>query len=173
MGICSSCQATAAAVEATATVKVVLQDGKLEEFSRPVKAANVLQKDPTCFVCNSDDMEFGGFVSAVSADEELQPGQLYFLLPLSELRRPIRAEEMATLAVRASAALMSGASSASRCHKGSLAPLVFPAGGRRSGVEAGGGGGGRVAMAEGDRRRPRRAGGRGRSFTSKLSAIAE
>ncbi|EHA8590200.1 hypothetical protein COCNU_scaffold016103G000050 [Cocos nucifera] len=173
MGICSSCEETAEQVAATATVKVVLQDGKLEEFPRPVKAAHVLQKDPTCFVCNSDDMEFGGFVSAVGADEELQPGHLYFLLPLSMLRRPLHAEDMAALAVRASTALMSGASSSCRCHKGSMAPLVFPAGGHRAGVDAGGGGGGRVAMAEGERRRPRRAGGRGRNFTTKLSAIAE
>ncbi|XP_010906915.2 uncharacterized protein [Elaeis guineensis] len=134
MGICKK---TAAQVAATATVKVVLQDGKLEEFLRPVKAAHVLQENPMSFVCNSDDMKFGGFVSAVGADEELHPGQLYFLLPLSVLRRPLHAEEMAALAVRASTALMSGASSSCRCHKGSMAPLVFPAGG-----------GDRVVMAE-------------------------
>uniref|UniRef100_A0A0V0GW79 Putative ovule protein n=1 Tax=Solanum chacoense TaxID=4108 RepID=A0A0V0GW79_SOLCH len=50
-------------------------------------------------------MDFGDVVSALSADEELQPGQLYFALPLSKLKRRLKAEEMAALAVKASSAL--------------------------------------------------------------------
>nr|GMC57094.1 HTH-type transcriptional regulator protein ptxE [Ipomoea batatas] len=100
MGICTSCESTS-----VATAKLILTDGRLEEFSYPVKASYVLQKDPTIFICNSDEMDFGDVVSAISGDEELQPGQLYFALPLSRLKRRLQAEEMAALAVKASSAL--------------------------------------------------------------------
>ncbi|CAL9203996.1 uncharacterized protein LOC103976374 [Musa acuminata AAA Group] len=166
MGICKSCDATGVAEPATA--KLVLQDGKLQEFERPVKVSHLLQKDPTCFVCDSDGMVFDGLVMAVDEDDELQPGQLYFLLPVSMLRRPLHAEEMAALAVKASAALGAARGACSR-HRRSVAPLTFhpampaAAGGGASGMM--GGGKSRVNC--------KRRGGKGRDFASKLSAISE
>jgi hypothetical protein len=58
----------------------------------------------------------GGAVAPVRPEEALQPGQLYFVLPAAMRRRPLQAEEMAALAIRASAALAGD-------HDG---PLVFP-----------------------------------------------
>ncbi|XP_058068897.1 uncharacterized protein LOC131218236 [Magnolia sinica] len=101
MGNCRSCETTS-----VATAKLILHDGKLQEFPYPVKVSHVLQRDPTCFICDSDEMGLDDFVSAIGGDEELKPGQLYFALPLSRLRRPLKAEEMAALAVKASSALM-------------------------------------------------------------------
>ncbi|GFP80977.1 hypothetical protein PHJA_000241000 [Phtheirospermum japonicum] len=100
MGICSSCESTS-----VATAKLILDDGRLQEYPYPVKVSYVLQRNPAYFICNSDEMDFGDVVSAVSDDEELQPGQLYFALPLSQLRHRLQAEEMAALAVKASSAL--------------------------------------------------------------------
>ncbi|XP_051120938.1 uncharacterized protein LOC127244432 [Andrographis paniculata] len=102
MGICSSCESTAVA---TATAKLIMDDGRLQEYPYPVKVSYVLQKNPACFICNSDEMDFDDVVSAVSADDELQLGQLYFALPLSRLKRRLHADEMAALAVKASSAL--------------------------------------------------------------------
>ncbi|CAH8354222.1 unnamed protein product [Eruca vesicaria subsp. sativa] len=87
------------------SAKVILFDGTLQEFSSPVKVWQILQKYPTSFVCNSDEMDFDDTVSAVSGNEELRSGQLYFVLPLTWLNHPLRAEEMAALAVKASSAL--------------------------------------------------------------------
>ncbi|KAJ0239028.1 Uncharacterized protein HA466_0235460 [Hirschfeldia incana] len=87
------------------SAKLILFDGTLQEFSAPVKVWQILQKHPTSFVCNSDEMDFDDAVSAVSGDEELRSGQLYFVLPLTWLNHPLRAEEMAALAVKASSAL--------------------------------------------------------------------
>ncbi|RAL46747.1 hypothetical protein DM860_005026 [Cuscuta australis] len=100
MGICTSCESAS-----VVTAKLILEDGRLQEFSCPVKASYVLQRDPTVFICNSDEMDFGDVVSALAGDEELQPGQLYFALPLCRLKRRLQAEEMAALAVKASSAL--------------------------------------------------------------------
>lgn len=105
MGICSSSDSTR-----VATAKLVLQDGKLQEFSYPVKVSYLLQEYPTCFICNSDELDFDDVVTAVDENQVLQPGQLYFALPLSRLRQRLQAHEMAALAVKASSALMKSSS---------------------------------------------------------------
>lgn len=51
-------------------------------------------------------MEFDDVISAIDEDQVLQPGNLYFALPLSRLRHPLQPHEMAALAVKASSALM-------------------------------------------------------------------
>ncbi|MED6120584.1 hypothetical protein PIB30_022244 [Stylosanthes scabra] len=109
MGNCSS----ADSAEVVATAKLVLQDGTLQEFSYPVKVSYLLGENPTCFICNSDQMDFDDVVSAVDQEEVLQPGQLYFVLPLNRLSRPLQPAEMAALAVKASSALMKSAAATS------------------------------------------------------------
>ncbi|KAL8266244.1 hypothetical protein R6Q59_003588 [Mikania micrantha] len=100
MGICTSCQSTYAV-----TGKLVLPDGRLQEFFQPTKASYFLHKNPNTFICDSDEMDFDDVVSPIKDDEELQPGQLYFVLPIKRLNLPLQPEEMAALAVKASAAL--------------------------------------------------------------------
>ncbi|XP_041000674.1 uncharacterized protein LOC121246563 [Juglans microcarpa x Juglans regia] len=128
MGICSSSSSTD-----VATAKLVFQDGRLQEFSYPVKVAYLLQKNPTCFICNADEMDFDDVLLAVNDDEELQVGQLYFALPLSKLKHPLQPEEMAALAVKASSALMKG-SGGDRfgCGRKPISPLVFQGGDLKS-----------------------------------------
>ncbi|XP_024167929.2 uncharacterized protein LOC112174394 [Rosa chinensis] len=63
-------------------------------------------------------MDVGGFVTAVNGEEELQLGQLYFVLPVSWLNKPLQADEMAALAVRASLALGNMRRSNRCCCKG-------------------------------------------------------
>ncbi|KAL3538930.1 hypothetical protein ACH5RR_002296 [Cinchona calisaya] len=89
------------------TAKLILLDGKLEEFSYPEKVSNLMKRNADCFICNAEEMEFDGLIRGVDSDEELQPGQLYFELPLDYLmkKRRFQAEDMASLAVKASVAL--------------------------------------------------------------------
>ncbi|KFK32719.1 hypothetical protein AALP_AA6G279900 [Arabis alpina] len=164
MGICSSYESTQ-----VATAKLILQDGRMMEFTTPVKVGYVLQKNPMCFICNSDDMDFDDVVSAISAEEELQLGQLYFALPLTSLHHSLKAEEMAALAVKASSALMRSGGSCGRekckCRRKCVSPVIFsvrrvsPVGNSggvtRNGKRRGGGGSGR------------------RKFAAKLSKIEE
>ncbi|KAK9184234.1 hypothetical protein WN943_024582 [Citrus x changshan-huyou] len=100
MGICNSCESTN-----VATAKVILHDGRLQEFAYPVRVSQVLEKNPMSFVCNMDDMDFDTFLSGINGDEMLQPGRLYFALPVSWLKSPLRGEKMVSLAVKASLAL--------------------------------------------------------------------
>ncbi|KAF8377469.1 hypothetical protein HHK36_030847 [Tetracentron sinense] len=163
MGICSSCESTS-----VATAKLILQDGQLQEFSYPVKVSYVLQKNPTCFICNSDEMEFDDCVSAINGDDELHLGQLYFALPLSRLKHPLQAQEIAALAVKASSALMkSGGEKKCGCRRKGVAPVSFSGKVTKSTRQVAGDG------EEAKRRRGRRGGGRGRNFPSKLISIPE
>lgn len=100
MGICSSCESTC-----VATAKLILEDGRLQEYSYPVRVSYLLQKYPDSFICNSDEMGFDDVVLGVCDDEELQLGQIYFALPLSRLNRRLLPQDMAALAVKASSAL--------------------------------------------------------------------
>ncbi|PON44730.1 hypothetical protein TorRG33x02_330300 [Trema orientale] len=125
MGIFHSCQSTSSSVT---TAKLILQNGELQEFSQPVKVSQAMQNvDSASFVCDSDDIDFGEILSAVSEDEELQLGQLYFVLPSNCLNRPILGEEMAALAVKASAALrrIRGGARARCCGSKGLETLEF------------------------------------------------
>ncbi|KAK8674028.1 hypothetical protein V6N13_112332 [Hibiscus sabdariffa] len=141
MGICSSCDSNHAA-----TAKLILQDGRLQEFAYPVKVSYVLQMNPTCFICNSDEMDFDDVVSAIGEDEELHPGQLYFALPLSWLKHPLQAAEMAALAVKASSALMKRNNGGEKCGCRCKTVAPFPVSEesiRRRAASAGSGKGGR------------------------------
>ncbi|KAF0908300.1 hypothetical protein E2562_024714 [Oryza meyeriana var. granulata] len=111
---------------------VLLPTGELREYPCPATAVRVLEDvaaaDDGCFfLCDADAMGFEGPVSAVDAAAELQPGQIYFVLPAEVRRRGIRREEVAALAVKASAALAAStaASGCGRRRRGSVAPLVF------------------------------------------------
>ncbi|KAF3637648.1 putative xylogalacturonan beta-1,3-xylosyltransferase-like [Capsicum annuum] len=165
MGICSSCESTS-----IATAKLILQDGRLQEFPYPVKASYLLQKDPSIFICNSDEMDFGNVVSAISADEELQPGQLYFALPLSNLKRRLKAEEMAALAVKASSALNNCGTEKYGCRRKTSEFLVEKVKGGDDNNNNG------STAAELRRARSSSGGGSGRrggKFTARLSSIPE
>ncbi|OVA18620.1 Protein of unknown function DUF4228 [Macleaya cordata] len=164
MGICSSCESTS-----VVTAKVILQDGQLQEFSYPVKVSYVLMKNPSCFICNSDEMEFDDQLSAINDDEELQPGQLYFALPLSKLRYPLTPEEMASLAVKASSALMKCGGGHNRRQ---VAPVTFTVSERKTRREMTNVGGGNCGRLVAEKRKTK-SGGRGRNFTSMLGAIPE
>lgn len=101
----------------TATAKLIHMDGELEEFTFPVRVSDLLPENPEVFVCDADEMGLGEFLSAVDGGEEMVLGKLYFELPVSWLSRRLRADVMASLAVKASAALAasSGGGERFRC----------------------------------------------------------
>ncbi|MFQ6663984.1 hypothetical protein Gotur_031268 [Gossypium turneri] len=169
MGICHS-------TSSVLTAKLILQDGSLQEFSNPVRVSHVLQRNPNCFVCSSDDMDFDTTLCAIDADDQLQPGELYFVLPLRLLNSPLRTQEMRALAVKATQALNLGdatgiANNLCGCgiNKKMDPPLLLNNNLQKSSflVTHGGGGGGEGFRV---RRKTRTAKS---SFNSKLTVILE
>ncbi|RLN19104.1 uncharacterized protein C2845_PM02G46660 [Panicum miliaceum] len=138
MGICVSCDA---ADEGAAAARVVLPSGELREYAPPATAAMALEEaggQGSWFLCDADGMVLEGpvAVAAVAPGEELQPGQIYFVLPAEMQRRRLTGDEVAALAVKASSALVKAAAAAAaaqpsspcrrRRRRGAVAPLVFP-----------------------------------------------
>ncbi|RCV12293.1 hypothetical protein SETIT_2G257300v2 [Setaria italica] len=126
MGSCVSFSRSAAAASTAeerstqrapvATAKVVNLDGSMAQFAGPVTAREAMlalgdgggrqrAPSPPRFLCGSDELGFDAPARALAADEALQPGQLYFVLPAPMLRRPLSGNDMAALAVRAATAL--------------------------------------------------------------------
>lgn len=126
MGLCVSCDAAA---DCTPTARVVLPSGELREYSQPATAAVALEEvghgKQGWFLCDADAMGLHGSVAAVAGADELRPGQIYFVLPAEMLHRSVTLEEVAALAVKASAALVKASSAGGRRRRGSVVPLVF------------------------------------------------
>jgi hypothetical protein len=103
MGSCVSCRS---ADLPTAKLVVIEEAGGLiREFPKHVKVEEILKERPGFFVCHADSMRYDEYVSPLSAKQELQLENLYFLLPLTRLRHPLPASDMVALAVEASAAM--------------------------------------------------------------------
>lgn len=88
-----------------AAMVVNVNNGGLQEFRRPVKVADVLSENPNCFLSNSEAMNVDSAMPQVAGDDDLQLGQLYFLLPVSMSHAPLSLQDMCALAIKASAAL--------------------------------------------------------------------
>ncbi|PWA68008.1 hypothetical protein CTI12_AA101380 [Artemisia annua] len=111
MGSCASCDLTTKGERRvmgnwSSTVKVIdAGDGRLQEFQQPIRARHVLHNHPSTFLCSSDTMFVDCFVPHVPGDEELQIGQIYFLMPFTKSNKPLSLQELCSLVVKACSAL--------------------------------------------------------------------
>uniref|UniRef100_A0ACD5XU05 Uncharacterized protein n=1 Tax=Avena sativa TaxID=4498 RepID=A0ACD5XU05_AVESA len=116
MGSCTSRSPTPVSSTAgssgrrAATAKVVGLDGSMAQYAAPVTAREALSlrndgSSSSVLLCSSEELRFDQPPRALADEEALQPGWLYFLLPVSMLRLALSRHEMTVLAVRASSAL--------------------------------------------------------------------
>ncbi|XP_077231913.1 uncharacterized protein LOC143865245 [Tasmannia lanceolata] len=116
MGSCYSTQTNDSVTPSTA--KVIALSGALQEFYLPVIVSQVLQLETTsCFLCNSDELNYEEYIPVLDHGKQLYPGQIYFVLPIARLRYPLTASDMAALAVKASLALAQVAKKSARGEK--------------------------------------------------------
>lgn len=113
MGLCASCHFTTKKGRFmshwSSTVKVINSgDGRLQEFKKPIRACHVLSGHPAAFLCSSDAMFVGCIAPQMPGNEELQMGQMYFIMPLSHSKNPLSLQELCSLAIKAGSALQTG-----------------------------------------------------------------
>ncbi|KAI3724740.1 hypothetical protein L2E82_36528 [Cichorium intybus] len=104
---------------------VISPKGDLRQYSTPVFVSDVLQLEAEAaassfFVCNSDNLSYDEHIRALDSEDELDAGQIYFVLPISKLRDRLSASEMAALAVKASVALNAKANAKTIMRSGSF-----------------------------------------------------
>ncbi|XP_042043016.1 uncharacterized protein LOC121788400 [Salvia splendens] len=93
----------------SSSVKVVDLEGRLEEFRQAVTAEEVLSRHPDCYLCSADNMVVNSQAPQLAKDHALQPGQIYFLMPLSRSLTPLSLEDLCDLAIKTSRTVDIGA----------------------------------------------------------------
>ncbi|KAL0904763.1 hypothetical protein M5K25_026914 [Dendrobium thyrsiflorum] len=89
---------------------VVAADGSLLEYTSGIRTSEVIMAVGKIYIlCNSDKLYFDAYPPAMAPDEELVSGQIYFLLPVTELNQRLSSSNLAALAIRASTAMKQAA----------------------------------------------------------------
>uniref|UniRef100_A0A5K1AJP1 DUF4228 domain-containing protein n=2 Tax=Nymphaea colorata TaxID=210225 RepID=A0A5K1AJP1_9MAGN len=80
------------------TVKLIQSDGVVKVYHHAVNASELMHEFPKHLVCHSDSFCIGRKIPALSADEELQLGHKYFLLPKHFFQSVLSFVSLASLA---------------------------------------------------------------------------
>ncbi|KAF9618599.1 hypothetical protein IFM89_002294 [Coptis chinensis] len=89
-------------------VKVLLNDGRVQVFTKPIKAVEIMLEHPRHFVCDFSDLKVGHRIPGLAADEELERRHLYFILPIEMLYSVLVNDEMDALSCKASRVIKNG-----------------------------------------------------------------
>ncbi|KAJ4963669.1 hypothetical protein NE237_023608 [Protea cynaroides] len=84
---------------------VIDADGKLQKFKEQTKVRDVISQNPNCFLCNAESIYVDSCFPPLPDTEELQFGQIYFLLPLTKQNIPVTLPDLCTLAIRTASVL--------------------------------------------------------------------
>lgn len=84
--------------------KIIHMDGRVQELKAPIPARNILSQNPNHFLCSSESISMNNCMPQMPEEEELQLGQIYFLLPLSHAHKLITLKDMCSLAIKANSA---------------------------------------------------------------------
>ncbi|GAA0157885.1 hypothetical protein LIER_15049 [Lithospermum erythrorhizon] len=121
-------------VGVVSSAHVISLNGELLEFPAFSTVSDVLEsqqlepKSESCFLCNSDMLNFDEFISPLDINYQLQAGQIYFMLHESKLHYKLSASDMAALAVKASLALQKTVNNSSRIRKSKkarISPIIL------------------------------------------------
>ncbi|GLJ14955.1 hypothetical protein SUGI_0244070 [Cryptomeria japonica] len=87
------------------TAKVMFFNGIMKEFREPIKAGDIIGHNSGYFLCHWDCLHIDKFMVSVNSEEELELGDLYFLLPLCKLQYVLSVSDMAAMVFKANSAI--------------------------------------------------------------------
>ncbi|WCJ42092.1 hypothetical protein M5689_022920 [Euphorbia peplus] len=82
------------------SIKLFHSNGTLQIYTKPITAAVLMLENPNEFVCHFNRLKIGHRIQGLSADEELEYRQVYFLLPMDLLYSVLTQEEMGVLRLK-------------------------------------------------------------------------
>ncbi|KAI4314900.1 hypothetical protein L6164_027763 [Bauhinia variegata] len=94
-----------ASIRSSSAITVIELEGGIKELKQAMEAKVVISQNPNCFLCNSESMYIGTCMPRLPDEEMLLPGQIYFLVPLSQANKPLSLPLLCELAIKASSAL--------------------------------------------------------------------
>ncbi|KAG4202276.1 hypothetical protein ERO13_A05G317100v2 [Gossypium hirsutum] len=116
MGNYVSCTLATPLIKSGKAARVILPGGEIRQFRESVKAAELMLECPNFFLTNSQSLHIGKRFSALTADEELELGNVFLMFPMKRLNSVITAADMAIL-------FMAANSSAKRISSGKVRVL--------------------------------------------------
>lgn len=99
MGSCLSCRSPNTTFN---TIRLVHLNGYVEDFVHPVSVGEIIGEPPYQFLCTASQL-VSAATKPLNPDVQLQPGNIYFVLPLSTLQDDVSPLDMASLAKRLTA----------------------------------------------------------------------
>jgi len=78
-------------------IKVIFPSGEIHKFEEAVKAAELMVEMPGFFVVNTRSLQIGRRFCALNADEELEYGNVYVMIPMKKLHSAVTAADMGSL----------------------------------------------------------------------------
>ncbi|KAJ0041422.1 hypothetical protein Pint_28185 [Pistacia integerrima] len=113
MGVCASSPRTNAikggggnhnSIRLPSTAKIIHMDGRVQELKAPISARNIISQNPNHFLCSSESMYMNNCLPQMPEEEELQLGQIYFLVPLSHAHKLLTLKDICSFAIKANSA---------------------------------------------------------------------
>ncbi|TKY50502.1 hypothetical protein E2542_SST27966 [Spatholobus suberectus] len=101
MGNYISCTLSTAGSKHWRGIKVIFPSGDIGRFQEGVKAAELMLEMPSFFVVNTRSLQIGRRFCALNADEELECGNVYVMLPMKRLNSLVTASDMGALLLTA------------------------------------------------------------------------
>lgn len=104
MGNYISCTLSTPLIKNNKAARVIFPGGEVRQCREPVKAAELMFECPNFFLVNSLSIHIGRRFSALSADEELELGNVYVTFPMKRVNSIVTAADMAVVFMAANSA---------------------------------------------------------------------
>ncbi|CAI8594589.1 unnamed protein product [Vicia faba] len=101
MGNYISCSLSAGGNKQWRSIKVIFPSGEICKFEEAMKAAELMVEMPSFFVVNTRSLKIGTRFCALHADEELEHGNVYVMIPMKKLNTAVTASDMGSLLITA------------------------------------------------------------------------
>ncbi|KAK6921657.1 PADRE domain [Dillenia turbinata] len=92
------------AIKNSKAARVILPTCEIRQFREPIKAAELMLEFPSFFLVNSQSLNIGRRFAPLNADEDLEFGNVYIMLPMKRLNSVVTAADVALLLIGANSA---------------------------------------------------------------------
>ncbi|KAK2996584.1 hypothetical protein RJ639_024861 [Escallonia herrerae] len=89
-------------MKASRSARVIFPGGDIRQFREPVKAAELMLECPNYFLVSSRSLNIGRRFSPLSADEDVEFGNVYIMFPMKRVNSVVTGADMAVLFMAAS-----------------------------------------------------------------------
>nr|XP_043620522.1 uncharacterized protein LOC122592373 [Erigeron canadensis] len=83
-------------IKSNKAARVIFPTGEIRQFQESIKAAEIMFFCPNFFLVNSQSLNINRRFSPLSADEDLEPGNVYVMFPMRRVNSMITPADLAT-----------------------------------------------------------------------------